>query len=45
MLASPRKMKEEVLRVRGIVEGQEIIARADELLVLRGHRPTKRYKA
>ena len=45
MLAAPRKMEEEVTRVRAIVEGQELIAAMDAQLVLRGQRPSKRYKA
>lgn len=43
MAASPGKWDEVMRHVRGIVEGQEVIADADRLLVLRGKRPAKRY--
>lgn len=43
-LASPSKLKDITRMVREIVEGQEMIASLDQLLVLR-LRPTKRYRA
>jgi hypothetical protein len=45
LAASPDKVEEVLDMVRRIVEGQELIAEADRLLVLRGKRPAKRYRA
>ena len=43
--ASPHKVDEIVAMVRRIVEGQELIASADRMLVMRGKRPTDRFDA
>lgn len=43
--ASPHKLREVMRIVEGIVEGQEMIADLDRLLVLRTGRPRKRYRA
>lgn len=43
--ASPAKWEEVTRLIRQHVEGQELLAAADNLLVLRGQRPSKRYRA
>ena len=42
--ASPARWDEVFRHVRLLIEGQEVIAGADRLLVLRGKRPEKRYR-
>lgn len=42
--AGPEKMRDTIARLREVVEAQEIIARYDHQLFLRG-RPRKRYLA
>lgn len=45
MVANPRKYRQVVSAIREMVEGQELIAKADRTLVLRAERPTKVYQA
>ncbi len=43
-VAAPDKVRELMRVARGLVEGHELMASVDALLVL-GRKPTKRYKA
>lgn len=42
---APAKVRDTIRLMRGIVEGLELVAACDHLLVLRAKRPTKRYQA